>query len=385
MRFLKIFGIIFLLFLLAISLSHSQTQVDSAHPNGDLEIHYINVGQGGSTLIIGPNGTKILYDFGNKSGTENIVPYLRKHLGSPQNDSVHFTIVSHRDRDHYFGFKGFKEAGFDVLVANYGPGSPKPETDMVKDRWLRPAEETTAGKVRPIPLGLNISLGNGAEAFVIAANGKVFGENSHLNIKNENDRSVSIFINYGNFQYILDGDLGSGRENCTDHQTSQKDVQTRVAQALIRLGKISPTNGVDVLHIAHHGSESSTSAAYYNLMKPEVGLISVGLNQSKVFCHPREDVVDKVLLRGDKRASCLTAPPLKSLFQTEDGKTKCNASTGKTSNKGLSIGDIKLTTDGKSFYTISGSNRVHDGAKEGTETQCFDFDENSGESKCLGN
>jgi competence protein ComEC len=385
MRFLKNFVIVLVPFFLAISLSHSQIQADNANSNGDLEIHYINVGQGGSTLIIGPNGTRILYDFGNKSGTEDIVPYLRKNLDSPQNDFVHFTIVSHRDRDHYFGFKDFKEAGIDVLVANYGPGSPKPETNMVKNRWLTPAKETTAGKVRPIPLGLNLSLGNGAEAFVIAANGKVFGENSHLNIKNENDRSVSLFINYGNFQYILDGDIGSGQEICTDHQTSQKDVQTRVAQALIRLGKISPTNGVDVLHIAHHGSESSTSAAYYNLMKPEVGLISVGLNQSKVFCHPREDVVNKVLLRGDKRASCLTAPPLKSLFQTEDGKTLCSATTGKTSNSGLSMGDIKLVTDGKTNYRIIGNNRVHGGDKEATEAQCFDFDENNEESKCPGN
>ena len=48
------------------------------------------------------------------------------------------------------------------------------------------------------------------------------------------------------------------------------------------LGWMKPDFGVDVLHIAHHGSESSTSAAYYKLMKPEVGLISVGLDQGQV-------------------------------------------------------------------------------------------------------
>lgn len=37
-------------------------------PSDDLEIPYINTGKGGSTLIIGPNGTRILYDFGNVGG-----------------------------------------------------------------------------------------------------------------------------------------------------------------------------------------------------------------------------------------------------------------------------------------------------------------------------
>ena len=102
-----------------------------------------------------------------------------------------------------------------------------------------------------------------------------------------------LFITYGNFQYILDGDLGAGPEKCTHHQTIQIDVQTRVAKALIKQGLMSEEYGIDVMHIAHHGSESSTSAAYYNLMKPEVGLISVGQNQG-TFLHPREDVVDRV-------------------------------------------------------------------------------------------
>ena len=44
-------------------------------PSGLLEIHYINVQQGGSTLIIGPNGTTILMDAGNNGkGTSEVVP-----------------------------------------------------------------------------------------------------------------------------------------------------------------------------------------------------------------------------------------------------------------------------------------------------------------------
>lgn len=340
-------------------------------PSGKLEIHYINVGQGGSTLIIGPNGTRILYDFGSVPGAKNIVPYLNNTLDLTPQQGLHYTFVSHRDKDHYFGYGDVVKAGYDVRVANYAPDSTKAASSTMKKNWLDPAKKlTTAGAVKEPSVGLRIALGDGAELIVVAVNGRVLGKSTPIKVKNENDRSISLLVKYGTFRYVLDGDLGAGKETCTAHDTNQVDVQTHVARALIAEGLMDPARGVDVLHIAHHGSESSTSAAYYNVMKPEVGLISVGLNQGS-FLHPREDVVDKVLI-GNKRASCVTAPPLQALFQTEDGLKGCS-STGCTSFTGLSIGDIKLFTDGRSDYAISGNNRVHGGKREAPQDRVWRF------------
>lgn len=346
-------------------------------PSGMLEIHYINVGQGGSTLIIGPNGTRILYDFGKVRGDRDIVPYLRDRLGLAPEQGIHFTIVSHHDTDHYVGYREVVRAGFDVLVANYGPGSPKISA-KIRERWLEPAESTTAGPVRPVPVGLPIALGNGAQALVVAANGRIYGDPLTVDVKNENDRSVSLYITYGNFQYILDGDLGGGPEACSNHQTNQVNVQTRVAQSLLNLGLMQIDHGVDVLHIAHHGSESSTPASYFNLVRPEVGLISVGAAQGS-FLHPRMDVVDGVLLDGLPRqeSDCVfTAPPLLELLQTEDGKAG-QSSTGSTSFNGKTIGNIKLVTDGERVYQITGDNLVHDGSVESSDLyeRTFTLDE----------
>ncbi len=353
-------------------------------PSGNLEIHYINVGQGGCTLIIGPDGTRILYDFGKVSGRINIVPYLKNNIGLLPEQGIHYTIVSHRDKDHYAGYGDVVNAGYDVLIANYGSGSPKPSSKTMKKKWLEPAKETKAGPVRSIPVGMKIPLGNGAEAIVMSANGIVHGEEEGIAVKNENDRSVALFIAYGNFQYILDGDLGAGPEKCTQHQTSQIDVQTRIAEALIDQGLMKRDHGVDILHISHHGSESSTSAAYYNLLKPEVGLISVGQKQG-TFRHPREDVVDRVLLDTPLRADCVAAKPLKNLFQTEDGVGKDDpgereiercSKTGCTSYTGLAIGDIKVIVNDEG-YSITGNNRVHGGEKEAPPGKMwtFPFDE----------
>lgn len=340
-------------------------------PSGKLEIHYINVGQGGSTLIIGPDGTRILYDFGAVSDGPDIVQYLNDEIGLAPQQGLHYTFVSHRDKDHYLGYRGIVKAGYDVLVANYAPNSAKVASSLMRGNWLEPAKKSTrAGAVQEPPVGLRIALGDGAEVIVVAVNGRVLGKSKPIKIKNENDRSIALLVKYGKFRYVLDGDLGAGPEKCTEHDTSQVDVQTHVARALIAQGLIDPTRGVDVLHIAHHGSESSTSAVYYNLMKPEVGFISVGLNQGK-FLHPREDVVDKVLI-GSQRASCVTALPLQALFQTEDGLKGCS-STGCTSFTGLTIGNIKLITDGQRDYVITGDNEVHGGEREAPADKMWRF------------
>jgi beta-lactamase superfamily II metal-dependent hydrolase len=152
-------------------------------PSGLLEIHYINVGQGGCTLIIGPDGTRILYDFGAVSGERDIVPYLREVAGIAPTDGLHFTMVSHRDKDHYNGYKGVVEAGYQVLVANFGSGSPKRPSSTMTKNWLKPAEDTIAGPVLPIPVGLRIPLGDGSEALVVAANGKIWGWKNPLSNK----------------------------------------------------------------------------------------------------------------------------------------------------------------------------------------------------------
>lgn len=334
-------------------------------PSGLLEVHYINVGQGGATLIIGPDGTTILFDFGGVAGQRDIVPYLRKELGMQQGDGLEYAMVSHGDKDHYMGYKDVVEAGFEILKGNFEPGTKKAKSSTMVSNWFKPATKTKAGAFKAIPVGMRISLGKGAEAHVVAANGVVLGETRSPPIKNENDRSISLFVRYGNFHYILDGDLGSGREKCTEHDTDQLDVQTRVARALISANLMSAEHGVDVMHIAHHGSESSTSAVYYNIMKPEVGLISVGRNQG-TFLHPRVDVVNRVLLDGGEnvsRAPCVQAPPLKALFQTEEGTPGCSG-TGCTSFSGKAVGDIKLVTDGKTGYTITVTNRVHGTPKD---------------------
>jgi hypothetical protein len=73
------------------------------------------------------------------------------------------------------GYRAVVETGYDVLIANYDSGSAKaPST--VRSQWIEPEKGTAAGAPRPIPVGLSLALGDGAEAVVVAANGRLYGD-----------------------------------------------------------------------------------------------------------------------------------------------------------------------------------------------------------------
>lgn len=67
-----------------------------------LKLHFIDVGQGYSTLIECPNGSTVLIDMGSTSGhsPDEVQDYLIDVLGAHGGD-IDTLIISHPDEDHY--------------------------------------------------------------------------------------------------------------------------------------------------------------------------------------------------------------------------------------------------------------------------------------------
>jgi beta-lactamase superfamily II metal-dependent hydrolase len=323
-----------------------------------LEIHYINVGWGGSVLVKGPNGTTVLLEAGETNrGTTRVVPYLQA-IGMTPSGGLDYTFVGHQHCDHVGGLDEVIQAGYDVRIKNYYNGSSNPSPCV--PGWNTAAATTTAGAPEAVPVGTQIQLGNGARLTVVARNGSIIGGGS-VAVTNENDRSIAVLIQYGGFDYLWASDMGGGNidQACTGRSTTQVDVESFVIQA-ISPGGDSPlisAGGIDVLNVNHHGSESSTNKNWMNLSHPALAVISTGDGQGGTFHLPRIDVVEKVLLA--QATACISVPPA-LVLQTEDG-----APVGsKTSSAGFSVGNIKITTDGVSTFTVSADGSVAQGANE---------------------
>jgi len=142
---------------------------------GVLEIHVINVQQGASSLIIGPDGTTLLIDAGFPGkGTARVVPYLQSIAIQPAK-GLDYMLLSHRHTDHYGGLPEVLSAGYDVKKGIWDNGSPTLDTNY--QPFLAKGGQTTAGMseggVLQMPLGHVIDLGDGATATCVAVKGTV--------------------------------------------------------------------------------------------------------------------------------------------------------------------------------------------------------------------
>jgi len=322
----------------------------------NLEIHYIDVGWGGSVLVKGPTGITVLLEGGNTGmGTTYVVPYL-KSIGVQPANGLDYIIGGHQHCDHTGGLDEVINAGYNVHIKQYYNGSSYASSCV--DQWNAAAAGTTAGVPIAMPVGTIIDLGNGATMTCIARNGSIIGGGS-VAVTDENDRSIALLIKYGGFDYLWASDLGGGSDTCTGRSTAQLDVETSVITAISPGGAhpLISAGGIDLLHVNHHGSESSTNPTYFNMAKPAVAIIGVGDGESAGWDLPRIDVVDHVLLGGS--SSCVTAPPT-FVLQTEEG----NPGSTLMSHSGFCVGNIKVTTDGISIFTVSADGLVHQGPNE---------------------
>ncbi len=322
----------------------------------NLEIHYIDVGWGGSVLLRGPDGTTVLLEAGNTGmGTQYVVPYL-KSIGIQPANGLDYVIGGHQHCDHIGGLDEVIQAGYNVHIKQYNNGSSY--ASSCADGWNAASASTTAGAPVAMPVGTVIQLGNGATLTCIARNGSIIGGGS-VAVTDENDRSIALLIKYGGFDYIWASDMGGGPDSCTGRTTTQLDMETSVIQAISPGGAhpLISAGGIDLMHVNHHGSESSSNPTYFNMAKPAVAIIGVGSGESTGWDLPRINVVDQVLLGN--ASACVTAPPA-FVLQTEEG----NPGSTKMSHSGYCVGNIKVVTDGISIFTVSGDGLVHQGPNE---------------------
>jgi len=308
-----------------------------------LEIHCINVGQGASELVLGPNNTAILIDGGSTSAGSTVKSYLNT-IPALGDHVIDYVIASHDDGDHYGGLTYILAHGYSATTI-YNCGG----------------DNSGFGRGVAIPVGSSLDLGNGANILCVVANGHLINGSTFSNSES-NNQSIGLLITYGGFHYLTAGDMESAGEG-------------PLGNALRTYPSGSPllgAEGIDVLHVNHHGSRYSTTANYLNKLKPEVGVINVGANS---YGHPHKDAIDRLLARTTLTScacSCtgcsstcndatgVTVPPVAAIYQTAAGGTgDCRVSA-----EGTTAGNIIITYDGNSanYYVNDTTFPVDEGA-----------------------
>lgn len=228
----------------------------------ELEVHVIDVGQGDCVLVRTPGGRAFLFDTGGtREGAFDVgarvdVPYLF-HYNVRKLDAV---FLTHAHEDH--------AAGCGSILRKMPVGR------------IYTADEGIQAYARAMRLGDNDPLlhkfevvGQGRSLIADGVTIEVLYAPSHSAEVNPagNEASNVYRISYGRASFLITGDL-----------TKEKEAD------MLAKG-IDPAS--TVLKVGHHGSDTSSSAAFLKAVAPRFAVFSVGADNS--FGHPNPAVLKR--------------------------------------------------------------------------------------------
>jgi beta-lactamase superfamily II metal-dependent hydrolase len=242
----------------------------------ELEVHFIDVGQGDAALIRCPDGGGFaLIDAGDTrypGSAEAFRGYMDGIFGTaPEGRALSVVVASHPHTDHIGSMRWVLES-FDVDV--YVDNGERYDTAL----W-RSLEKVRRRQAR---LG-QIEYLNGRQdaAAVLRPCASADVEMTVLSpwakraLSGTNDRSVLIHLRYQRATFLFVGDL----------ETHGEEV------ALARFGpELLQLLDVDVLKVGHHGSDTSSSAGFLQAITPRLAIVSAGHANTGTnggYKHPR--------------------------------------------------------------------------------------------------
>lgn len=254
---------------------------------GDLlKVSFLDVGQADS-ILINANNKYMLIDAGNNEDGEKLVTYL-KSLGVEKFDYV---VGTHAHEDHIGGMDNIIDS-FDIGTF-YMPDVIT--TTKTFEDVLDSLEKKNLNFDTP-QIGSTFDLGKAKIETIYV------GKDS----KNLNNSSIILKLTYGNVSFLFTGDT----ESDVEKTLLNKDIES------------------DVLKVAHHGSNTSSSNAFLKKVNPKYAIISVGTGNS--YGHPKSVILDRLEKLGTK---IYRTDELGTIIVTTDGE-KIEVSNIKTDTNG---------------------------------------------------
>lgn len=244
---------------------------------GNLEVHFIDVGQGDS-ILIKSNNEAMLIDGGTRGSRKLVLEYLEEQ----KVDKLKYLVASHPHEDHIGGLAHIienKEIGQVIM--------PKATTNTRTFENLLDTIESKGLKIKAARSGDSYEL-DGSLLTILGPNNEKYS--------NLNNYSVVLKLEFGEKSFLFTGD----------------------AEALAEKEMIEAHGSrlrADLLKLGHHGSNTSSTEDFLDTVRPEYGIISAGQNNR--YDHPDKEILDRLKTRGIK---IYRTDQLGNIVAVSDGK-----------------------------------------------------------------
>ncbi len=249
---------------------------------GTAEFHFIDIGQGDSSLIVS-GSYSILIDTGIYDERHNLVEYIGNHTAS-----IDYLVLTHPHSDH-IGSAATIIRTFDVKNVIM--------TDVTANHsayrsLLDALEDTPTVNVIQAEAGQKYTLGELTFELLTPIPGTGADYDS-------NNSSIVLRVDFGETSVLYTGD-------------AEKEAERDMVKEYGLGGKLD----CDILKVGHHGSYSSSSDAFMKCVTPEIGVISCGKNND--YGHPHRETV---AIMKEYNVTTYRTDELGSIVITTDGKT----------------------------------------------------------------
>lgn len=223
--------------------------------SNNLKVYYLDVSQGDASILISPENEVTMIDTGGITTDKNYytAKNIIKFLHSINIKKIDTLIISHGDYDHIGNaFYLIDNIKIKEIIFNNNEFNEL-ESNLIKIAQtkkvnVKKGKENTQGKL------LNFQFLN------------------TLTYDNENDNSLVTYLKYQNYSFLFMG-----------------DASIKVEDNLIKKYMFGQ---VDFLKVGHHGSKTSTSLAFVNMINPKYALISVG--RKNKYGHPNKEALENL-------------------------------------------------------------------------------------------
>ena len=275
---------------------------DKKAVNGNLKIHYIDVGQADS-ILIEQGSSSMLIDAGNNEDAKTV----KNYISGQGITKLNYIVGTHPHEDHI--------GGLDYIINSFQVGKiymPKATSNTKTFQDVVSAIKVKGMKAT-VPKALETFKVGDATATILAPNGSGY--------KDLNNTSIVIRLTFGNNSFIFDGDA----EDISENEMLSKGLNI----------------SSDVLKVGHHGSNSSTSQAFLDKVNPKYAVISVGKDNS--YGHPHKSTMEKLQAKGVK------------VYRTDESGTIVATSDGKNITFNTKAGSYAFAGAKSKASTNSGS------------------------------
>lgn len=229
------------------SYSYQETGISTT---SNLEIYYFDVGQADS-IFINNNDYTMLIDAGNNSDGENIVKFLKEKNIS----DIDVVVGTHPHEDHI--------GGLDDVIKSFEIGKIYMPDAISTSDTINDVLDIIEEKDYSVNIPIVDEVFNLHDMkFKVIHTG--------TDEKDLNDSSIVLRLDFGSTSYLFTGDISTSVER----DLLDKDIK------------------VDVLKVAHHGSNYSSSGKFIEKVNPKYAIISVGYNNK--YDHPSKEILERL-------------------------------------------------------------------------------------------